>query len=256
MDYLAPTLCADAYTDALTLGPRFQADHANIQVGKDITDTNSVLYQVAQGKPGDYAWTLEREFTAGPQSFKIGNVVGVRFRNKVAGEQATVQCYLLGPKDPDIQPGTPFARPAVAILSAAQLSIINFNANSGVEYRPVLFQSYAFDTDTPSFPARGGTSSGFVVEQAGVYRFTGQLVWPQNATGSRILDIARNGGASLGVGDSRPAPASAVCRQIITGLLELNPGDYLELTAYQDSGATLTTVGGSLTLERLQVLAS
>lgn len=256
MDYLPPTLCADDYTDLLTIGPRFQADHANIQVGADVTDANGVLYQVAQGKPGDYAWTLEREFAAGPQTFKIGNIVGVRFRNKVAGEQATVQAYLLGPKDPDIQPGTPFARPAVAILSAAQLAIFDFAANSSVEYRPVLLEAYVFDTDTPSFPVRGGPNSAFHVEQAGVYRFTGQLVWQQNATGSRILDLALDGGAALGVGDSRPAPASAVCRQIITGLLELNPGDYLELTAYQDSGATLTTLGGSLTLERLQVLAS
>lgn len=107
MDYLAPTLCADEYTDALTLGPRFQADHANIQVGRDTSDTNAILYQVAQGKPGDWVWTDEREFSAMPQTFKIGRVIGVRFRNKVAGQIATVACNLLGPDDPDFGPGTP-----------------------------------------------------------------------------------------------------------------------------------------------------
>lgn len=115
MDYLPPTLCADQYTDALTLGPRFQADHVTVAVGASANDTASVLYQVATGEPGDYQWSLEREFTALPQAFRIAGVVGIRFRNKVAGTPATVTCFLLGPKDPDIQPGTPFPTPRVIV---------------------------------------------------------------------------------------------------------------------------------------------
>lgn len=111
MDYLAPTACADEYTDALTLGPSFSCDHASIVVGAAPGDANAVLYQVARGKPGDWHWTLEREFTAIPQVFRVGGIVGIRFRNAVAGQAATVECYLIGPRDPDIQPGAPF--PAV-----------------------------------------------------------------------------------------------------------------------------------------------
>lgn len=129
MDYLPPTLCADAYTDALTLGPRFQADHANIQVGADISDTNGVLYQVAQGRPGDWRWIDEREFAAVPQTFKIANIVGVRFRNKVAGQQATVQSFLLGPKDPDVQPGTPFAP-----IPKVPFALVYDSAGAGVAF--------------------------------------------------------------------------------------------------------------------------
>lgn len=120
MDYLPPTACSDQYTDALTVGPSFACDHANIAVGANVSDVNAVLYQVAVGKVGDWRWTDEREFTAIPQTFKIGgDVVGVRFRNKTAGQVATVQCYLLGPKDPDIQPGTPYS----------QIPKITFEAN-------------------------------------------------------------------------------------------------------------------------------
>ena len=111
MDYLPPTACSDEYSDELTLGPSFSCDHANIAVGADVSDVNACLYQVAQGRVGDWRWTDEREFAAIPQTFRIGGgVVGVRFRNKTPGETATVQAYLLGPKDPDIQPGTPYSQ--------------------------------------------------------------------------------------------------------------------------------------------------
>lgn len=105
--YLQPTLCDDDYTAALTLGPSFACDHASVSVGANATDTHAALYQVAVGKPGDWRWMDEREFTALPETFAVGNVIGIRFRNKTAGQPATVECYLLGPSDPDVSPGTP-----------------------------------------------------------------------------------------------------------------------------------------------------
>jgi len=108
VDVLGPVLCADEYTEALTLGPNFACDHASISVGANAGDTAGVLYQLAQGVPGDWRWTDEREFTAIPQAFGIGRIVGIRFRNKVAGKAATVQVFLMGRHDPDIAPARAF----------------------------------------------------------------------------------------------------------------------------------------------------
>ncbi len=105
--YLAPTPCADEYTAALTLGPSFACDHASVTVGANATDTHAALYQLALGTPGDWRWIDEREFTAVPETITIGNIIGVRFRNKVAGQVATVEAFLLGPTDPDVSAGTP-----------------------------------------------------------------------------------------------------------------------------------------------------
>ena len=105
--YLPPTACGDGYTQAVTVGPNFTCDHATIVVGATIDDTNECYFQVALGKLGDWEWTLEREFVAIPETFEIKGIIGVRFRNKVAGQIATVACNLLGPDDPDFGPGTP-----------------------------------------------------------------------------------------------------------------------------------------------------
>lgn len=104
MDVLGPVLCADEYTPELTLGPNFACDHVSFSVGAKASDPAAVLYQVAQGVPGDWRWTDEREFTAIPQATSVGRVIGIRFRNRVAGQAATVQAFLIGRHDPDIAP--------------------------------------------------------------------------------------------------------------------------------------------------------
>lgn len=106
--YLAPTECADVYTGALTLGPNFACDHATITVGASSDDVNEVYFQLAYGRgPGEWEWTLTQEFVAVPESFTIRGIIGIRFRNRVAGAVATVAANLLGPNDPDFGPGTP-----------------------------------------------------------------------------------------------------------------------------------------------------
>lgn len=106
--YLPPTACQDVYTAALTVGPNFACDHATVTVGAGTEDQNECYFQVAYGKgPGDYEWIEDREFVAIPETFTVRGIFGIRFRNRVAGQVATVACNLLGPGDPDFGPGTP-----------------------------------------------------------------------------------------------------------------------------------------------------
>lgn len=68
--------------------------------------------------------------------------------------------------------------------------------------------------------------SRFVANQAGIYQFSGCL--SDNHTGQRALLIYRNGVASFG-GNNIPANGLGV---VISGLIKLAVGDYVEFFAY------------------------
>lgn len=105
--FLPPTACGDEYTEAATLGPNFTCNHASVTVGADLEDTNACFFQVGLGHPGDWEWTLEREFVALPETFVVKGIIAIRFRNRIAGAVATVAANLLGPSDPDFGAGVP-----------------------------------------------------------------------------------------------------------------------------------------------------
>lgn len=102
-DYINNVAAADAYTPALSLGPNFDARTAVITVAN-----NSALMQFAVGKIGDWRWTDEREYFSIPQSFRVGNIIGVRFRNANAGQVARILCTLSGEDDIQFESGLPF----------------------------------------------------------------------------------------------------------------------------------------------------
>lgn len=102
--YLDQVSAQDEYVDALRLGPDFDTVHALITV-----EDNDAFMQFAQGGTGNWMWHTEREWRAIPQGMVIGNVIGVQFRNAVAGAVAKITADLLTPSDPDFQVGTPFA---------------------------------------------------------------------------------------------------------------------------------------------------
>jgi microcystin-dependent protein len=109
-DFINNVAAADAYTPALTLGPNFTAKTAVITVAN-----NAALMQFAMGTPGQWRWLDEREFFSVPQSFRVGRIVGVRFRNANAGEIARILATLAGDEDPEFDSGTPFT----GVLSAS-----------------------------------------------------------------------------------------------------------------------------------------
>lgn len=93
-DYINNALAADLYTDALTVGPNYSADTATITVS-----ANPALMQFFVGREGRGHWTDDREFLAPAgqdtiNSFKVGNIRGVRFRNSIPGAPAQVICTL------------------------------------------------------------------------------------------------------------------------------------------------------------------
>jgi hypothetical protein len=102
-DYINNVAAGDLYTPECSLGPDFAAKYAVVTIAN-----NPALMQFAKGKIGDWRWTDEREFQSIPQSFRVGNVIGLRVRNASPGNVARVLAVLAGDDDPDFQSGVPF----------------------------------------------------------------------------------------------------------------------------------------------------
>lgn len=102
-DYINNLAAANVYTAPLQLGPMFDATSLVCTIAN-----NSALAQFAVGKEGNWHWTEEREYLITPQSFRVGNVIGCRFRNATPGLVARVLAVLADPSDPDFGAGLPF----------------------------------------------------------------------------------------------------------------------------------------------------
>lgn len=109
-DFINNEAAADEYTAACTIGPNFDARAVVLTIAN-----NPALMQFAVGRLGAWRWTDEREYFSIPQSFRVGNVIGVRVRNANPGQIARVLATLGGDDDPDFQSGLPFT----GTLSAA-----------------------------------------------------------------------------------------------------------------------------------------
>jgi hypothetical protein len=95
--------------------------------------------------------------------------------------------------------------------------------------------------DTAAFIDLGTQATRITIPsgQGGKFVATAQLIFAVNATGSRFLLIYKNG--SPVASSSAPASGSSRSRLSASAILDLVPGDYLELYAYQDSGGALNT---------------
>lgn len=103
-------------------------------------------------------------------------------------------------------------------------------------YTPVAMPNETYDTDGMHDPATN--NSRITIVTPGLYDLKGMLFWNTNATGMRGAQIRLNGTGAL-VYDFRPTTTTVVQETVIETYL--NAGDYIELCAYQNSGANLNT---------------
>jgi hypothetical protein len=112
-------------------------------------------------------------------------------------------------------------------------------------FTPITFTTEDIDSD-PAGTGGHSTSvntSRWVCQYAGWYLFAGGVGWAANAVGRRICAWFINGTIISGSQMAGPTTAGFDCE--ITARVEfayLNAGDYVELTAYQESGGALLTI--------------
>lgn len=105
----------------------------------------------------------------------------------------------------------------------------------------LAFNSERFDTDSMHDPVTNNSRITFTT--AGLYQITGCLEWTANTTGLRYAVIRLNGVTNLCVVTNN-ASSSLTTDIVVSTLWKAAAGDYVELRAWQNSGATLNIAAG------------
>jgi hypothetical protein len=94
-------------------------------------------------------------------------------------------------------------------------------------------------------------TSRYVMQNAGTVEVSAQAVFAANATGQRLIYLAKNGGAEItGTRVEVASAGSAVPTCIFTAdHIQVVAGDYLEVYAIQTSGGSLAVSTARLTVE-------
>ncbi len=125
-----------------------------------------------------------------------------------------------------------------AAPSARVYNDANLTATTGVSLT-LTFNSERFDTaalhDTTT------NTNRLVAVTAGVYVITASIEWAANATGQRRIQIRNNVAANLAA-TFHDAAAAGATRQSVTTIYKLAQNDWVEATAFQDSGGNLDVV--------------
>lgn len=98
--------------------------------------------------------------------------------------------------------------------------------------------------DTHGFHDNATNPSRFTVPagKAGKYRISAQVTWSANATGGRYAGIRKNG---LEMAVAAFVPSTANTAAVVTDVLDLVVGDYVEMWGWQNSGGSLNVAGGT-----------
>ena len=111
-------------------------------------------------------------------------------------------------------------------------------------YATIPFESIGHDTDQMWSSA---TPSRVTIKTAGVYNITTHLVWAPNGTGHRAVGLHLNSVYVQEHNEMAVTSGGAGTVVTMTTTLSLKVGDYLEIGGWQNSGAALNVIGGSLT---------
>lgn len=145
----------------------------------------------------------------------------------------------------------------------------NANILNGLNYlfAPVRFKGYSSTTqsiangsssgsvltlDTEIVDSDGGHStttntSRYTAQTAGLYYVSGSVCFATSATGARTLQVFLNGAAVFGSAVQAAAQSANGGSVFTSTLVQMAVGDYVELFAWQTSGAALlTSVGTSV----------
>ena len=135
--------------------------------------------------------------------------------------------------------------PRVALRQGTQQSI------GTAAYTALTFATEDYDNESPtSMHSLTSNQTRITAQTAGTYLLSGKASFGASATGRRGLRWLLNGSTPLGgsevIGPSSPTGTTSVAAR--TMYVSLGVGDYVELQAYQDSGASLlTAVSGTET---------
>jgi hypothetical protein len=214
---------------------------------------------VKAGTPGAGVPALTQNTgSTGTYEFPLARVTVVNNAATIAAADVVVDTYWLAPRtslsldSTAIAPAT-FGR--LNVDSGGRLSIGNGSSfvrqyrAVGVSSRRGIATSFATSTwsfdlpmtteeiDTDGIIDIAGAAARVTVPWTGVWRVWSFLAWPVNTTGSRILQLRKNGAAYLE--DSTAASANSGVANAVDITEYMTSGTYWSLGVWQSGGATL-----------------
>lgn len=137
-------------------------------------------------------------------------------------------------------------RPAATVRQVTLQPVPN-NAWTAIDHDAEDFD--LFPTGGSEMHSTSTNPSRLTASYPGVYGFGGQVAWAFNATGARGARWSINGTTTNEGGTLLPTVAATFGAVVPAPVMELylSEGDYIELQAFQNSGAALNTgvtVGG------------
>jgi len=128
------------------------------------------------------------------------------------------------------------------IRAAQPTARVRNNANQSIASsvaKVLTFNIANYDTDSMHDNVTNPTR--LTCQTAGLYLIVGQVEWQSNTSGRRALSIRLNGATYIAISNDIAAGTNG---QVVMTTYRLNVGNYVELTAYQDSGTNLNVIGG------------
>jgi hypothetical protein len=111
--------------------------------------------------------------------------------------------------------------------------------STGTTATPLLLDSELVDSDGGH--STSTNTSRYTCQTAGLYFVSGSVCFATNSAGTRTLTIFVNGAAVFGAGNQSMPSATNGASVFSSTVVQLAVGDYVELTAWQNSGSTLAT---------------
>lgn len=107
----------------------------------------------------------------------------------------------------------------------------------------ISFTTEVHDTGDDNWSV--GSPTRLTAQKTGSYITTGNLRWANNTSGRRQLQIRLNGSAIIGRIELGPNSVGNADMHI-TAIYELSSSDYVELLAFQNSGAALNVLSATM----------
>lgn len=133
-------------------------------------------------------------------------------------------------------PSTTFVGCSITNTSPGSQNISNSTLTA------ITFANENFDTD--NFHSTSSNTQRITIPtgKSGYYQVNGSVRWDTNTTGSRSVYVYKNGSD---VGSNYCTPSAVNPSNALSLILYLVAGDYIELSVFQNSGATRTVLASS-----------
>lgn len=137
-----------------------------------------------------------------------------------------------------------------------RLQAVQLTMSVNVPVATATWTAPNWDTETYDNGAlHAVNSSRILLTSSGLWSIGGQVKWPNNSSGARLLDLSLNDGNAIAGVQAIPAAGENIGQQVQVTYLAASTTDAVTLRVFQNSGSTGSLLAGSTDLGPLSFWA-